>query len=129
METFVHLIEQSKNDLLRVYLNEHGFELSRPPHTLFSGKKPGLSVTLFESQKCVIQGKQSAEFIEFFFEPEILGSFPLTHQICLPILLPTSASMSREKGIFSAPLSSQASMPTKRDSSNCKGSALKIRRR
>lgn len=79
METFVYVIETKKNDPLHLYLKEQGFELSRPPYTLFSGKKSGISVTLFESQKCVIQGKQSKEFIEFFFEPEILESFPVTH--------------------------------------------------
>lgn len=80
METVVHVINASKNLVLHTYLKEQGFEMSRPPYTLFSGKKSGISVTLFESQKCVIQGKNSPEFIEFFFEPEILESFPETYK-------------------------------------------------
>jgi ribonuclease HIII len=75
METFVHVIEKSKNQKLFNHLEEQGFTLSQPAYTLFSARKPGLSVTLFTSQKCVIQGKGAAEFIEFFFEPEILETF------------------------------------------------------
>ena len=38
METFVHLIERSKNDLLRVYLDEHGFEIAVLPIPFFREK-------------------------------------------------------------------------------------------
>lgn len=78
METFVHLIDKSKNKKLYDYLKEHSFEITIPPHTHYSAKKKGISITLFLSQKCVIQGKESKEFIEFFFEPEILEAFPIT---------------------------------------------------
>lgn len=75
METFVHLIEAAKNQKLLNHLEEQGFSLTQPAHTHFAGRKPGLSVTLFTSQKCVIQGKEAKAFIEFFFEPEILETF------------------------------------------------------
>lgn len=78
METFVHVISESKNKKLYDYLKENSFEIAIPPHTHYSAKKPGISVTLFKSQKCVIQGKESKEFIEFYFEPEILEAFPET---------------------------------------------------
>lgn len=75
METFVNVIEAKSNKKLLKYLESNGFEMSEPPHTLFSGRKKGLSVTLFASQKLVVQGKESKDFIEFFLEPEILKTF------------------------------------------------------
>ena len=53
-------------------LREQGFELTQPPHTLFSAKKPGVSCTLYSSGALVVQGKESPAFIEFYLEPEIL---------------------------------------------------------
>ncbi|MEX1012422.1 MAG: ribonuclease HIII [Waddliaceae bacterium] len=60
-------------------LKEKGFSLTKPPHTIFSAKKPGLSCTLYLSGKLVIQGKETSDFVEFYLEPKVLKQFPHTH--------------------------------------------------
>lgn len=73
--TYVATIELSLAPKLKADLIGQGFTLSNTPHTLFSGKKSGVSCTLYESGKLVVQGKDKNEFIEFYLEPEILKNF------------------------------------------------------
>lgn len=68
------LAEKLKNDLI-----QFDFELSKPQYTLFSGKKKGVSISLYESGKLMVQGKEMGEFIEFYLEPEILKSFKFSN--------------------------------------------------
>lgn len=64
-----------KNKLLKG-LESQGFEIKQPPHTVFQGLKKGVSCTLYSSGKLVVQGGKAAEeFIHFYLEPEILGTF------------------------------------------------------
>ncbi len=56
-------------------LKSQGFELSKPAYTIFSARKKGVSCTLYESGKLTVQGKDSPAFIEFYLEPEVLGTF------------------------------------------------------
>lgn len=77
--TFVVQVDTSLSPKLVADLTQQGFEISIPPHTRFSAKKPGLICTLYESGKLVVQGKEKGPFIEFYLEPEILGSFSFTH--------------------------------------------------
>lgn len=56
-----------------------GFEITKPPYTLYSGRKSGITCTLYTSGKLVVQGKEIGPFIEFFLEPEILKDFSFTH--------------------------------------------------
>jgi ribonuclease HIII len=73
----IQLKPQLKNKLHQ-HLKENGFELSKPAYTEFCAKKTGISCTLYESGKLVIQGKESSSFIEFYIEPELLQSFDYT---------------------------------------------------
>lgn len=66
---------------LRIDMHAQGFEITTPPHTHFSGKKKGISCTLYTSGKLVVQGKESAEFIEFYLEPQILHTFTFRHPL------------------------------------------------
>jgi ribonuclease HIII len=61
-------------------MEEQVFTFSQPPHTLFSGKKKGISCTLYTSGKLMVQGKEMAEFIEFYLEPHILQSVAFTYR-------------------------------------------------
>ena len=79
MKPFVTTLDQSKVDQLRGALAEQGFEFSTPPYTYFSAKKKGISVTLYTSLKLTVQGKEMKEFIEYFLEPQILGTFEFSH--------------------------------------------------
>lgn len=60
-------------------LREQGFEISTPAYTIFSAKKTGISCTLYQSGKLMVQGKGTPEFLEFYLEPQILGSFQYTY--------------------------------------------------
>ena len=75
MNPFVAELTPEKEKKLIAYLKENDFEFSSPPHTKFAAKKTGLSVTLYQSGKLVVQGKEAKSFIEFFIEPEITQSF------------------------------------------------------
>ena len=64
---------------LRALLEAQGFEFSQPQYTSFLAKKKGISVTLYESLKLTVQGKDMKDFIEYYLEPEILKSFTFSH--------------------------------------------------
>lgn len=65
---------------LKSDLTAQGFEFSTPPYTIFSAKKKGISCTLYQSGKLTVQGKEMGHFLEFYLEPEILGSFAYTYK-------------------------------------------------
>jgi ribonuclease HIII len=77
---FVTLLSKSIVTRLHEDLQEQGFAITKPAHTLFSAKKPGISVTLYESLKLTVQGKNMGEFIEFYLEPQILKSTAFTYK-------------------------------------------------
>jgi ribonuclease HIII len=56
-------------------LTEQNFEITIPLHTVFSAKKKGVSCTFYKSGKVTVQGKEMRSFLEFYLEPEILGTF------------------------------------------------------
>ncbi len=61
-------------------LKEQGFELTAPLYTVFAAKKKGVSCTLYQSGKLTVQGKEMSEFVEFYLEPKILGTFSHTYE-------------------------------------------------
>ncbi len=73
--TFVTKIDASLAVKLRRDLESQGFTISKPQYTVFSAKKKGLCCTLYESGKLMVQGKETPNFMEFYLEPEILGTF------------------------------------------------------
>lgn len=80
MNTFVTQIDLKIAHKLQYDLIEQGFEISIPPYTVFSAKKKGISCTLYQSGKLMVQGKEMQPFIEFYLEPEILKNFDYTYQ-------------------------------------------------
>ncbi|MDE3045887.1 MAG: ribonuclease HIII [Verrucomicrobiota bacterium] len=91
-------------DKLKDALLEQGFEISKPPYTLFSGKKKGISCTLYESGKLTVQGKEMDAFIEFYLEPEILKEFRFSHPEANLNLTPRIGLDEAGKGDFFGPL-------------------------
>lgn len=77
--TFVTQVDVSMAETILADLQEQGFTISKPQYTLFSAKKKGLSCTLYQSGKLMVQGKNISEFLEFYLEPQILGSFGYTY--------------------------------------------------
>ncbi len=78
---FVAVLDKAKVDVLKNALIEQGFEFTAPQYTIFAARKKGLSVTLYTSLKLTVQGKEMAEFIEYFLEPQILGTFTFTNPV------------------------------------------------
>lgn len=77
--TFVTKVDIKLADKLLRDLLQQDFEISHPVYTIFSAKKKGIVCTLYQSGKLMVQGKDRATFIEFYLEPEILGTFKFTH--------------------------------------------------
>ncbi len=101
---FVTEVDLSLTDKLKADLVNFNFSLEKPAYTVFSAKKKGVSVTLYESGKLMVQGKEMAEFIEFYLEPEILKNFTYSHAI---EYVDTSSHMGCDeagKGDFFGPL-------------------------
>ena len=76
---FTAKIDPGLSNKIEKDLIEQGFEISRPPHTLFSAKKEGISCTLYQSGSLTVQGKDKGAFIEFYLEPEVLKTFQFSH--------------------------------------------------
>lgn len=76
---FVATLSRNLVDTLRKGLEEQGFSFTTPPHTIFTAKKPNLVITLYSSLKLTVMGKEMAQFIEYYLEPEILKEFSFTH--------------------------------------------------
>lgn len=79
--SFVAQVDLSLAAKLRNDLESQGFDITTPPHTQFNARKDGVSCTLYNSGKLVIQGKEMATFIEFYIEPEILKNFSYSYPI------------------------------------------------
>ncbi len=97
-------IELALGEKLKADLLSQGFELSKPPYTVFSAKKPGISCTLYESGKLTVQGKEMGPFIEFYLEPEILQEFRFSHPVAHANLTPRIGLDEAGKGDFFGPL-------------------------
>lgn len=101
---FVAQIDILLADKLKKDLLEQGFEFTVPPYTVFSGKKKGVSCTLYSSGKIVVQGKDMADFIEFYLEPVIIKKISYGQP---PIILDATAHIGIDesgKGDFFGPL-------------------------
>lgn len=102
--SYVATIDLKWADKLLQELKQREFEITTPPYTRFSAKKKGLICTLYTSGKLVVQGKESAEFIEFYLEPEILNTFNFRHPLAQMDLTPHIGIDESGKGDFFGPL-------------------------
>lgn len=102
--TFTTKIDLKLAPKLENDLKEQGFEISKPPYTVFSAKKKGVSCTLYESGSLTVQGKEMKEFMEFYLEPEILQTFKYSHPEAHLDLEPHIGMDEAGKGDFFGPL-------------------------
>jgi ribonuclease HIII len=101
---FTAQIDLALSSKLQEDLKNQGFVLSKPPYTLFSAKKKGISCTLYESGKLTVQGSEMGPFIEFYLEPEILQTFRFSHPEAHLDLKPRIGMDEAGKGDFFGPL-------------------------
>jgi ribonuclease HIII len=88
-------------------LERDGFEFEEKPHALFAARKGRLNVTVYQKgPKVLIQGKDTADFIQFTLEPEILGEARLGYEeILQPELFEPHFGIDESgKGDFFGPL-------------------------
>lgn len=102
--SYVVQLERAQGEKLAKLLREQDFEILKPQYTQFQAKKKNISVTLYESGKLVVQGKESPHFIEFYLEPEILGTFQYGYQSLDIDLTPRIGVDEAGKGDFFGPL-------------------------
>ena len=101
---FVTQIDPSLAPKIQEDLRQQGFELNVAPYSIFTAKKKGVSFTLYESGKAVVQGKDKGEFIEFYLEPQVLGTFEYSHPEADLDLTPRGGSDEAGKGDYFGPL-------------------------
>ena len=68
-------------ETLRGILAKRDFDTAAVPHAVYSFRRPGLTVTWYESGKLLAQGKGTREFVEFTLEPEVLGEATLGYEL------------------------------------------------
>ena len=91
---------------LLAWLRTHGFTFRDVPYARFAAQKDKVNVVFYESGKLVVQGKGTAEFVEFTLEPEILHEARLGYETVLnpDLLLPRFGVDESGKGDFFGPL-------------------------
>src|SRR3990170_3696046 len=89
---------------LKTDLAAAGFTLTRPPYTVFSAQKKGVSCTLYESGKLVVQGKEKDDLITNYLEPEILKTLTYSYPHLYADLKPRIGIDEAGKGDFFGPL-------------------------
>ncbi|MFZ0566198.1 MAG: ribonuclease HIII [Chlamydiales bacterium] len=104
LSSFVVQVNLAIADKLLEGIKDQGFNITYPPHTVFQGKKKGVSCTLFTSGKLLVQGNQMREFIEFYLEPEILHTFTLGYEEHQLDLTPRIGVDESGKGDYFGPL-------------------------
>jgi ribonuclease HIII len=78
--TRTYTLSAEQGAVLKQVLTERLFEFSPLPYGHFSAKRGKCSVNYYTSGKVTIQGKESKEFIEFHFEPFVLGQAQLGYE-------------------------------------------------
>jgi ribonuclease HIII len=92
---------------LRQVLERDGFEFEAKPHALFAARKGRLNVTVYQKgPKVLVQGKDTADFIQFTLEPQILGEARLGYEEILQpdLFTPHFGIDESGKGDFFGPL-------------------------
>jgi ribonuclease HIII len=74
-------IDLSLSEKLKADLIEQDFEISSAPYMVFQAKKSGISLSLYNSGKLTVQGKNKHDFITFYLEPEILESVAYSYPL------------------------------------------------
>lgn len=101
---FVATLNSEQGEKLLRELQAQEYEIETPLHTHFSAKKKGVNCTWYQTGKLVVQGRESAPFIEFYLEPEILKTFTFRHPLANVDLTPRIGIDESGKGDFFGPL-------------------------
>jgi ribonuclease HIII len=103
-DSFVTEIDTAKASLIKEYLTSQGYEFTAPPYSIFGAKKEGVSLTLYQSGKLVVQGKNKDDLIKYYLEPEILQSLVYSYPKASIDKTPRIGIDEAGKGDFFGPL-------------------------
>jgi len=81
-QSFSFALDKSQQEILAAILYTGPYKPENVPHTLIAVSAPSYRntrINLYNSGKCLIQGKGAREFIEFVMEPEVLKATPVTN--------------------------------------------------
>lgn len=73
----IQLTPEQMQELHRI-LKDGSWELTDAPYCVFKTKRENISIAAYTSGKLVIQGKGTAEFLEFLLEPQVLKEAAFT---------------------------------------------------
>jgi len=73
-------LSDSQQDKLVNLIKQGNYQLADVPYTRIAAKGSNISVNLYTSGKCVIQGKAAGDWIRFTLEPEVLGEARLGYE-------------------------------------------------
>jgi len=91
---------------LKALLEARSYKFGEVPYADFAAEIPSIKVVFYTSGKLVLQGKGTAEFVEFLLEPEILmeARQGYEHLLDPDLLLPRLGIDESGKGDFFGPL-------------------------
>jgi ribonuclease HIII len=91
---------------LAAALKGRNWDTREVPYARFAFESPKCNVVFYESGKLVVQGKGTAEFVEFLLEPEILKQAKVGYEAILnpELMLPRIGVDESGKGDFFGPL-------------------------
>lgn len=78
--SYTFKLTEAQQELLTNELAKSIYEAFLPPHAKAGGKRADCSIAIYNSGKCLIQGKGAAEFVEFVMEPHILKAVVLGYE-------------------------------------------------
>ena len=76
-------IDEAQAERLRRDLETRGFVFRPVPHARFGAMRGKLQVTLYNSGKLLMQGRDTREFVEFYLEPVLLKEARLGYETVL----------------------------------------------
>ena len=81
MTSYTAALTPAQAATLRRVLTDRGYDFEPKPHALFTARKGKLNVTVYQKgPKVLVQGKDTADFIRFTLEPEVLGEARLGYE-------------------------------------------------
>lgn len=105
INSFVKSLSTAELEQLGSILAGSGWVMSEAPYCLFKAKKEKTSVAAYSSGKLVVQGKGTADFVEFILEPRITGVLqPLETEKTPEPFQPHAGIDESGKGDFFGPL-------------------------
>lgn len=71
--SYTFRLDAAQQQRLERELRHGNYRPVEVPYARIAGKRPDCQITLYESGKCLVQGKGAADWVAFVLEPQIIG--------------------------------------------------------